>query len=106
MFERRKIKVTVLDLFCLFLGRVVLWCLITVSIGFLLKGIVILFDLFFNVMTNVLHIFLIVLVMLSMIFFLLFDNQFTFMKNKGKPKKSLMKKVPELVLIDLDIEDI
>ena len=113
MLEKRRITVSLLDLICLFIGRVFMWTLITLLLGICLKGC-------FNLITFILDnpivfkvVGIIFLILTSL--FILYMGFVICLSIKNIYAKPIRKKhnknaskyktyIPELVIIDLDNE--
>lgn len=113
MLEKRRITVSLLDLICLFIGRVFMWTLITLLFGICLKGcfnlITFILDntILFKVLDVILWI-LISLVILFMCFVIcliiknIYDKPIRKSHNKNASKYDTF--IPEIEFIDLDNE--
>ena len=108
MFEKRKVTITLLDLICLFIGRVVIWFIITLLSFMILKFLFGLVTIFLSVLTNIWPVLVFITLMMGMILFLIKDDK----KQKKRKKRkhinngvidmSRQIKNKDLVFIDLD----
>lgn len=105
MFEKRRVTVTLLDLICLFVGRIALWFGLTLLAVKVVKGLFNIVLLLFNVLDVIWPVLLFVTLLLGMVLFLMTDDKKDTkkrVKRKVKRVSPIRKDIKDLVFVDLD----